>query len=203
MIVRIRYSLCNLAATSFLLCGMLTAAHGCKKTEPATAAKPESQAAAKVQTNRKTNARLASITPQEAKKRLDSTEGWIYLDVRTRPEFGDGHAPGAWNIPVLVATDDGQGKVANDDFLTVVEANLDKSALIIVGCRSGGRSARAQKLMLKAGYSTVTNMVGGWLGGADSTGKPVTGWSGLDYPIELGDGGDKSYATLLAQRKAP
>ncbi len=201
--MRVRYLSSNLVAASFLLCGMLPVTEGCKKSPPETDTKSPSQATANVQTERKANAGPTSITPQEAKRRLDSPDGWIYLDVRTRPEFRDGHPPGAWNIPVVVASNDGPGRVANDDFLAVVEANLDKSARVIVGCRSGGRSARAQKLMLKAGYSTVSNMLGGWLAGTDSTGQPVTGWSGLGYPIERGDGGDKSYVALLSRGKTP
>lgn len=201
--MRMHLSSNKFVAASFLLFGVLPMLQGCKKTEPDTASESKSQPATEVKTDRQAITAPTSVTPQEAKERLDSTDGWIYLDVRTRPEFRDGHPPAAWNIPVLVATDDGSGKVANDDFLAVVEATLDKKRLIIVGCRSGRRSALAQKILIKAGYSTVTNMVGGWLGGADATGERVTGWLGMAYPKELGDGGDKSYATLMAQKKTP
>ena len=39
------------------------------------------------------------VTPPEASTLLG--EGWVYLDVRSIPEFDDGHPPGAANVPLL------------------------------------------------------------------------------------------------------
>ena len=39
-----------------------------------------------------------NITAEEAKKIMDSQEGYIILDVRTREEYDEGHIPGATQI---------------------------------------------------------------------------------------------------------
>ena len=44
---------------------------------------------------------IKRITPEQTKELLDSNTGYIYLDVRTVPEFDAGHVPGAKNIPVV------------------------------------------------------------------------------------------------------
>jgi hypothetical protein len=41
------------------------------------------------------------IAPEQAKELLDSNQGYIYLGVRTVPEFEAGHVPGAKNVPVV------------------------------------------------------------------------------------------------------
>ncbi len=40
---------------------------------------------------------IKRITPEQTKELLDSNTGYIYLDVRTVPEFDAGHVPGAKN----------------------------------------------------------------------------------------------------------
>ncbi len=42
---------------------------------------------------------IKRITPEQAKELLDSNQGYVYLDVRTVPEFEAGHVPGAKNVP--------------------------------------------------------------------------------------------------------
>lgn len=141
---------------------------------------------------------LRSATPEEAKRLLDSRESYVYVDVRTVEEFTEGHVPGALNIPAFTKPAGGE-MVANDAFLSVLQSQVPKDAKVIVGCRSGGRSARAQKMMAEAGYKNVTNMDGGFVGKTDAAGNvTMPGWSKLGYPTEVGDGGAKSYARLKA-----
>ena len=135
----------------------------------------------------------ANISPREAKALLDAKDGYVYLDVRTVAEFTAGHVPGSWNIPVLVVTESGR-RVSNADFLAIAQAALPKNAKIIVGCRSGSRSKRAQGMMKSAGYAHLSNMLGGFVGKNN-----WPGWSSLGYPIEAGDGGGNSYAVLRAK----
>ena len=40
------------------------------------------------------------ISPEEARDLMDK-EGYVYLDVRSVPEFAAGHPTGAYNIPLL------------------------------------------------------------------------------------------------------
>jgi rhodanese-related sulfurtransferase len=44
---------------------------------------------------------IKRITPEQTKEPLDSNQDYIYLDVRTVPEFEAGHVPGAKNVPVV------------------------------------------------------------------------------------------------------
>ena len=135
----------------------------------------------------------ADITPEEAKALLDANDGHVYLDVRTVVEFTAGHIPGSMNVPYIAVGETGERGV-NQDFLAVVQATLAKNAKIIVGCKSGSRSKRAQGALQGAGYKHVSNVAGGF-GGSEL--QP--GWSSLDYPIESGDGGENSYAALRSK----
>src|SRR5882757_3632408 len=94
------------------------------------------------------------VSPAEAAALLE--QGWQYLDVRSMPEFEEGHPPGAANVPLLHAQ--GGRMAANPDFQRVVEANYAKDARLVVGCRSGGRSAQAVALLEAAGYTQVVDM---------------------------------------------
>ena len=75
-----------------------------------------------------------NITAEEAKKLMDSEEGCIILDVRTREEYDQGHIPGA----ILIPDTEIEAKAA--DLLP------DKDQLILVYCRSGRRSKLAAQM---------------------------------------------------------
>jgi len=146
------------------------------------------------------NMAYTDITPEQAKGLLDSG-ACVYLDVRTVPEFVAGHAPGAVNIPVL-EFDAAGGRVMNERFVAIVEAALPKDAKLVVGCKTGGRSAAACKLLAQAGYKNLRNIDGGFAGVTDPTGQVVKeGWSTLGYPVERGDGGEKSYEALRGKSR--
>ena len=133
------------------------------------------------------------VSVEEAKAILDANDGYVYLDVRTVAEFTAGHVPGSLNIPFLVVTESG-GRESNAEFLATAQAALSKDAKIIVGCRSGSRSKRAKGAMKSAGYTHLCEMLGGFVGTNEQP-----GWSSLGYPVEAGDGGENSYATLRAK----
>jgi rhodanese-related sulfurtransferase len=117
------------------------------------------------------------------------------------PDYEAGHPPGAINIPLLHFTP-GLGMVPNDQFQSVVDANLPKDARILIGCKSGGRSANACQIMSQMGYTDVTNVRGGFVGAADMSGRLVEpGWSALNLPVatEAGEGAD--YDSLAAKAK--
>ncbi|MEN3335687.1 MAG: hypothetical protein V7641_5052 [Blastocatellia bacterium] len=144
---------------------------------------------------------MKEVSPQEAHELMQSDPQIIYLDVRSVPEYEAGHPQGAINIPLLHFAP-GLGMTPNEDFPAVVEANLPKEAKIIVGCKSGGRSANACQIMSQIGYRDVTNMRGGFGGAADAFGRVVEpGWAMINLPIatEAADGAD--YESLAAQAK--
>ncbi|HEV3030591.1 MAG TPA: rhodanese-like domain-containing protein [Polyangia bacterium] len=137
------------------------------------------------------------VVPKEAAALL--AEGWAYLDVRSVPEFDDGHPVGAANVPLLHLHN---GRMApNPDFQRVVEATFAKDAKIVVGCKAGGRSLQAATLMESAGYTNVVDMRGGYHGERDGFGRvSVAGWAAEGLPVETAAAPEKTYETL-AQKK--
>lgn len=70
----------------------------------------------------------------------------LLVDVRSPEEFDAGHLDGAINIPV----DALEGR------LDELKARQPKG--VVVYCRSGARSARAQKILAGAGFRNVENL---------------------------------------------
>lgn len=95
---------------------------------------------------------IPEITVEELKAKLDKKEKFIFLDVREPHEHEAAAIPGAKLIPL--------GDLPNR------VAELDKSAKIIIHCRSGARSGRACSLLIAQGYD-ATNVAGGILAWAD------------------------------------
>ena len=127
---------------------------------------------------------MKEINPKEAHELMQNDSDLIYLDVRSAPEFDDGHPPGAVNIPIMHFKP-GFGMTPNPDFVQEVDAQIPKDAKVIVGCKSGGRSARACEIMTQMGYTDVTNLRGGFVGAVDQMGRLVEpGWSMLNLPVE-------------------
>ena len=144
---------------------------------------------------------MKEVSPQQAYELMQSDQEIIYLDVRSVPEYEAGHPQGAVNIPLLHFTP-GLGMSPNESFQSVVEANLPKDARIIIGCKTGGRSANACQIMSQMGYTDVTNVRGGFVGASDMSGRMVEpGWSALNLPVatEAGEGAD--YESLAAKAK--
>lgn len=130
---------------------------------------------------------MKEIDPQEAHTLLGENQGYVYLDVRSKPEFVAGRPAGAVHVPLL--DQDGSGRmVPNPNFLEQVQKLLALDTKIICGCKSGGRSARAAEVMLQNGYTEVINMRGGFGGARDpQTGEVLEkGWSELGLPSEKG-----------------
>jgi rhodanese-related sulfurtransferase len=138
-------------------------------------------------------AMVKRVLPQEAAALL--ADGWVYLDVRSIPEFEQGHPPGASNVPLLHALN---GRMApNPDFQRVVEASFPKDAKLVVGCKAAGRSLQAATLMEAAGYISVVDMRGGFHGEKDNFGRTsVAGWQAEGLPVEATAAPDKTYEAL-------
>jgi len=88
------------------------------------------------------------ITPEEAKKIMDSGEEHIILDTREQDEFDEGHIPGAILIPYTEIEERSE------------EMLPDKDAQILVYCRSGRRSKIASEGLAKLGYTNVKEFGG-------------------------------------------
>ena len=65
------------------------------------------------------------VSPEEAQE-LMRGEGYVYLDVRSVPEFDAGHPAGAYNVPLIHMGP--AGSQPNPDFLAVMEKRFPKDA---------------------------------------------------------------------------
>ena len=88
------------------------------------------------------------ITPEEAKKIMDSGEEHIILDTREQDEYDEGHIEGAILIPYTEIENKAEKMLP------------DKDAQILVYCRSGRRSKIAAESLSKLGYTNVKEFGG-------------------------------------------
>lgn len=96
----------------------------------------------------KQGAEYMNITAEEAKKIMDSQEGYIILDVRSQEEYDEGHIPGAILIPNTEIEERAE------------EVLTDKDQLILVYCRSGRRSKMAAEILAELGYTNIREFGG-------------------------------------------
>jgi rhodanese-related sulfurtransferase len=123
--------------------------------------------------------------------------GAVYLDVRSIPEFEQGHPAGAFNVPLL-HMDPASGQMRpNPDFLPVVRANFPPDTPMVIGCRIGGRSQQACEILASAGYHDIANVLGGF-GGAPQMGHK--GWQQEGLPVSASAEASHDYGAL--QKKA-
>ena len=140
---------------------------------------------------------IKSISPKEASDLLDHQPGWVYLDVRSVPEFFRGHPRGAVNVPLAHADPATGQMVPNPDFLRVVRASFSPETPLLIGCFSGGRSMKAAEVLDQAGYRSVLNVRGGFGGARDPMGRVVEpGWADLGLPVEGESREGESYEAL-------
>lgn len=102
------------------------------------------------------------LPPLEAVQLMNHEEALV-VDVREESEFKQGHIHDAVHIP-LSALNSRAG-----------ELEKHKASAVIVGCRSGARSARACGMLRKQGFEQVYNLRGGMLA-----------WENANLPINRG-----------------
>lgn len=91
-----------------------------------------------------------------AARELATRSDIVILDVREPAEFTEGCIGNACNVPRGVL----EFKV--DPTYPACEKNLlDRNQVILVYCKTGGRSALAAHTLLQLGYSNVTSLAGG------------------------------------------
>ena len=90
---------------------------------------------------------VPEITPSELAARLERGDDLDLIDVREPHEWDIARIPGARLVPLG----------------TLAEAlpSLDRTRAIVVHCKGGGRSAKAVRQLLDAGFQNVTNLAGG------------------------------------------
>lgn len=118
-------------------------------------------------------------------------EGYIYLDVRSVPEFETGHPKGAYNIPLMNMGP--MGMSPNSDFTEQVVKAFPKDAKIVVGCKSGGRSVSAVGIMEMVGFKDLLEQRAGF----DGNGREP-GWRATTLPQSTTAESGRSFAELKA-----
>jgi len=128
-------------------------------------------------------------------------QGAVYIDVRSTPEFQQGHPAGAVNVPLLEPDEETGQMMPNPDFLRVVKANYPPDRVLLVGCQMGGRSMRAAQMLEAFGFPQVANVRGGFGGAHDPmSGRAVDpGWAESGLPVAREPAAGASYAELLAK----
>jgi len=131
------------------------------------------------------------VSPEEARDLLDK-EGYTYLDVRSVPEFEAGHPTGAYNVPLMHMGP--AGMVPNPDFLAVVQKSFQTDAKLVVGCKAGGRSARAAAILEGTGYTNLVDQRAGYEGSPTEA-----GWRPKGLPTSTKATPERTYDGLKGQ----
>lgn len=100
--------------------------------------------------------RIPTLTVEEARARLADAAA-VVLDVREAEEWDVGHVDGSQWIPM--------------SDLAARQNEIPDGSLLVVVCRSGGRSARVTQALVAAGYDAA-NLVGG-LEAWEQAGQPL------------------------------
>jgi rhodanese-related sulfurtransferase len=94
--------------------------------------------------------RVKETNVADVKRRMDSGENFVVVDVREDSEWAGGHLPGAIHL--------GRGIIERD-----IEAKVpDSGKKIILYCGGGFRSALTAAVAQKMGYRNVFSLAGGY-----------------------------------------
>jgi molybdopterin/thiamine biosynthesis adenylyltransferase/rhodanese-related sulfurtransferase len=93
---------------------------------------------------------------------LRETDSPVFVDVRERSEWDEGHVPGALHVPKSHLES------------RIEQAVPDRDATVVVYCASGSRSAFAAKTLEELGYQNVVSLSGGF-----------TDWKRNGFPFDL------------------
>jgi rhodanese-related sulfurtransferase len=141
---------------------------------------------------------VTRVSPEEARQMMDE-EAYVYVDVRSIPEFEAGHPEGAYNVPLLHSR--AGTMLPNPDFLAVMQRHFPKDARLVVGCRSGGRSLQAATILQSVGYTQVADQRAGFEGAQDAAGRVEAGWRPLGLPVSRTASAGRAYADLEGTRQ--
>ncbi len=124
-----------------------------------------------------------ALLPDEAYEIQQAAPGTKLVDVRTRAELDwVGHIPDAVEIEWTTYP----GMKLNPYFIAQLEQQVDKKALVLFICRSGGRSHNAAIAATEAGYVESYNVLEGFEGDKDANKhrNVLSGWRARKLPWE-------------------
>ena len=96
--------------------------------------------------------RVKETNVADVKRRIESGETFLLVDVREDSEWANGHLPGAVHM--------GRGVIERDIETSVPETGTK----IVLYCGGGFRSALVADNLQRMGYTNVESMDGGWRG---------------------------------------
>lgn len=103
---------------------------------------------------------MVNVQADELKRKIDSKEKIVIIDVRTPMEVSRGKVEGSINIPLDFFESEIERKVKN------------KNTEVYLFCLSGSRSIIAAQIMDRKGYKNVFNVLSGLLA-----------WRAKSYPL--------------------
>jgi len=103
--------------------------------------------------------KIKEINVREVRRKMESRDDFLLIDVREEHEWNEGHAAGASHL--------GRG-ILERDIETMVP---QKTKEIVLYCGGGFRSALAAESLKKMGYQKVFSMAGGWRAWKKARGK--------------------------------
>ena len=135
---------------------------------------------------------LKNINPQGAYKILQQKSDALLMDVRSSIEYTFvGHPLNAINVPIKEPPDwNTQLRFIEQARESLVEYLFDGNQLhdvpLLVICRSGQRSELAGEILIKDGFTNVSNIINGFEGDKDKNGhrNTVNGWRFQGLPWE-------------------
>lgn len=143
---------------------------------------------------------IKRVSPHEAHSLVEN-DGYVHIDVRSVPEFVNGHPKGSYNVPLMHM--EAGGMTPNQDFMRVMNANFAKDVPMVMGCRSGNRSLKAAAMLIEAGWSVVVDQRAGFDGPKGTFGETTDpGWRPSLLPVAVDPDEGRSYEALLAKANA-
>lgn len=94
---------------------------------------------------------IKTLPPLQFRNQLEANANAQLLDVRTIKEYNAGHLDNSNNIDFF-----------GSDFQTNLKAAVDVKRPVFVYCKSGGRSAKAAKVLQEMGCQEIYDMAGGY-----------------------------------------
>ncbi|SRR5271166_1702931 len=118
-----------------------------------------------------------AITSIELRKLLESSSAPRVVDVRTPAEFETAHIAGSYNVPLDVL----------DKHSPEIAQRLDRDDDVVLVCRSGQRSTKAQALLRNAGLTggrVLENGISDWEGQGFAVDRGAQRWD-LERQVRL------------------
>ena len=112
-----------------------------------------------------TRQQIDEINVERARELHDDADRAVFLDVREREEWDEGHIPGALHLP--------RGWLES----RIEREVTDRAKSIIAYCASGNRSVFAARTLEELGYENVVSLAGG-----------INDWKRHGYPLEVPTG---------------